>query len=403
MRVFYLDPALHHDVGHHANYCRYIVGEFRRRGIETLTFGHASLPAPMQTELSAIAHFFVNSYTVNDDDPFCPWLMGLGALTRLTRDDLTKLPVVASDLVFMSSAGPVQLWAMIQWRQALPPSRRPTMVVDCVNTGLEVQAAPDGFDVSVPDPRSDPRAVLFRYVAQRLPREAGARFHLTSFDPVPASLFRKLLDYPVRALPSPFRAVAPLRNRAGARPITVAVLGHQRADKGYDLMPDVAHELLRARLDIRLLVQSVAAPDAVDAQQRLRDLAATNKRLVVDEAAAGSERWANLVAMSDLVLCPYRAEAYVARFSAILNEALANGIPVVVPAGTTLATFLRECGGCGTTFERFDVPAIVAAATQALDGFNHFANLAHAAALAWPEKRGPGRVIDELLSLARGP
>ena len=403
MRVFYLDPALHHDVGHHANYCRYIVGELRGRGIETLAFGHTSLAAPLQTELAAAAHFFVNSYTVKDDDPFCPWLMGLDALTRLTSDDLAKLPVEASDLVFMSSAGPVQLWAMTQWRQALPPTRRPTMVVDCVNTGLEVQAAPDGFDVSVPDPRSDPRAVLFRDVAQRLPREAGARFYLTTFDPVPARLFRRLLSYPVQALPSPFRAVAPLRNRAGARPITIAVLGHQRADKGYDLMPEIAHELLRARLDIRLLVQSVAAPGALDAQKSLRDLAATNKRLIIDEGAAGVERWVKLIGASDLVLCPYRPETYVARFSAVLNEALANGIPVVVPAGTTLATFLQECGDCGTVFERFDVPAIVAAATRALDGFNYFANLAHAAALAWSKTRGPARLVDELLSLARGP
>ena len=53
MRVFYIDPGLHDVVGHHANYCRYIVGEFRGRGAETLVFGHRELPPALQSELGA--------------------------------------------------------------------------------------------------------------------------------------------------------------------------------------------------------------------------------------------------------------------------------------------------------------------------------------------------------------
>lgn len=404
MRVFYLDPALRHDVGHHANYCRHIAGEFRGRGVETHVFGHVEMPGPLQTELAAAAYFRVSSYTSKDSDPFCPWLTGLDTLTRVTREDLERLPAVeAADLVFMTTVWPVQLSAMIEWRDALHPARRPTVVLDCVGTGLEIRQNADRLEVSVPDPRIDSRAVLYRYVALRLPRDAGARFHVTTFGPVPTRLFRKLLSYPVRTLPSPFRATAPLRNRAGARPITVAVLGHQRARKGYDLMPDIARELLRARPDVRLFVQNVAAPDAAAAQLRLRDLAATSDRLTIDEGVAGKVRWARLIEASDLVLCPYRPEAYVAGFSAMLNEVIANGIPAVVPARTTLATLLQECGGCGTAFERFDPSAIVAATSQALDQFDHFATLAHAAALAWPETRGPARLVDELLSLAGEP
>jgi glycosyltransferase involved in cell wall biosynthesis len=319
----------------------------------------------------------------------------------MTCEDLERLPAVEpTDLVFVSSVGPVQMLALIEWRRALPSARRPTMVLDCVNTGLVARPVPKGFDVSVPDPRINSRAVLFRYVAQRLPCEAAARFYFTTFGSIPTRLFGTLLGYPVRTLPSPFRTVAPLRNRAGTRPITVAVLGHQRANKGYDLMPDTAIELLRARPDIRLLIQNVASPDAAAAQKRLRELAAANDRLTIDEAITGKTHWARLIEMSDLVLCPYRPEAYMAGFSAVLNETLANGIPAVVPAGTTLAAFLRELGGCGTTFERFDPAAIVAATSQALDDFDHLANLAHAAAVAWPETRGPARLVDELLSLA---
>jgi glycosyltransferase involved in cell wall biosynthesis len=404
MRVFYLDPALLDDVGHHGNYCRYIVGELRGRGIETLVFGHERLPGALQAPLRAAAHFRVSTYVHEDDDPLCAWLTGFDTLTRTTLEDLFRLPAVEpEDLVFINTVRPIQLAALLEWRRATPPARRPAFVVDSVNTGLEIRRVPGGLNMTVPDPRSDPRAALFRYVARRLPREAGARFHFATFGPVPTELFRLLLDYPVRTLPAPYRAVVPLRNRAGARPVTVSILGHQRTNKGYDLLPDVARDLLNARPDIRLFVQNVASKDGAAAQKRLRELAAGTPRLIVEEEPAGETRWLQLLAMTDLALCPYRPEAYVAGFSAVLNEALANGIPAVVPAETTMEMLLQDCGSPGTAFAPFDPASIVAATSRVLDRFDHFATLAHAAGLRWPETRGPARLVDQLLSLAARP
>ena len=401
MRVFYLDPALLDEVGHHANYCRYIVGELRGRGVETLVFGHEDLPARIQTELGATAHFRVYTYTNNDDDPFCAWMTGFDTLTRKTVEDLSRLPSVApEDLVFINSVRPIQIAALIEWRSAMPPDRRPAIVIDSVGTGLEIGRISSGFKLKVPDPRTDPRAALFRYVSKRLPREPGARFHISTFGPMPTELFRLLLDFPVRTLASPYRAVVPLRNRAGARPVKVSILGHQRVLKGFDLLPEIARDLLRARPDIRLFVQNVAAPEGAVPQQKLREIAQTTDRLAVEEMPAGQARWALLLEMTDLVLCPHRPEFYIAGFSAVLNEALANGIPAVVPGGTTLETMVQDCGGPGTAFERFDPASISAATSRVLDDFDRFATLAYTAAQRWPESRGPARLVDELLSLA---
>lgn len=404
MRVFYIDPALHDDAGHHTNYCRYIVGDLRKRGVETLVFGHADLPVTHQAELGASAHFRIYTYTNNDDDPFCPWLTGFETLALKTIEDLSQLPPVGpEDLVFLNSARPIQVSALIGWRRMMAPERRPTIVVDTVSTGLEVSRDSGTLKIVVPDPRSDPRAVLFRHVAQRLPREADARFHFTTFGELPTQLFSLLLDYPVRTLPSPFHAVAPLRNRAGARPVTVSILGHQRPPKGYALLPEVIRELLRARPDIRVFVQNVASQDAAETQTTLYEMSQASDRLTVEQTPAGRTRWAQLLEMADVIVCPYRREFYLAGFSAVLNEALANGIPVVVPAGTTLETLVADCGGPGTTFERFDAGSIIEATSRLLDRFDHFATLAHAAALRWPETRGPARLVDALLSLAARP
>ena len=76
MRFFYLDPGLQNDVGHHANYCRYIVGELRARGVETLVFAALRVKSALLSELGAIPHFRVRTYVESDGDPVCGWLTG---------------------------------------------------------------------------------------------------------------------------------------------------------------------------------------------------------------------------------------------------------------------------------------------------------------------------------------
>jgi len=455
MRFFYLDPGLRNDVGHHANYCRYIVGELRRRGVETLVFGHRDVSPSLQAELGATPHFGVytytrysgwgawltgfltyfryivaglwtrragtlmsrhhvsipslqaksgatvhfGAYTYAPYSAWRDWLTGFGTFTRITCEDLFRLPALeAEDIVFATSAQPVQLSALIKWRRILPPDRRPTLVVESSITGLVARRGSDRLHISMPDPVIDPIAALFRYVARQLPRESGARFHFTTFSPTSTELFNALLQYPVRTLPLPYRAVAPLRNRAGTAPPVVAVLGHQRLAKGYDRLPEIVQELLRLRPNIRLLVQNVVPSDSPQTEQALRDIAASSDRVVLVERPLGRTGWPQLLEMSDIILCPYRPEYYLG-FSAVLAEALANGIPVVVPAGTPMEALLVEYGGPGTAFDRFEPASIAAATGRALDQFDHFAALAHAAGLRWPETRGPARMVEELMSL----
>jgi hypothetical protein len=75
MRFFYFDPALRNDVGHHANYCRYIVGELRARGIETLVFGRRTVVPALQAELGVVPRFRYHTYAKVDPDPFAGWLI----------------------------------------------------------------------------------------------------------------------------------------------------------------------------------------------------------------------------------------------------------------------------------------------------------------------------------------
>jgi len=58
-RLFYADPGLRDNLGHHANNCRAIVGESRSRGINTAILAFARMDADLQAELRALPFFRV--------------------------------------------------------------------------------------------------------------------------------------------------------------------------------------------------------------------------------------------------------------------------------------------------------------------------------------------------------
>jgi hypothetical protein len=198
----------------------------------------------------------------------------------------------------------------------------------------------------------------------------------------------------------PFPAPAARRHRAGTRPITLSVLGHQRPEKGYELMPEIAARLLRELSQIRILVHNAEPRRMAAPQDALRRLAASDDRLVLDETVAGAAEWPGLLARSDLVLCPYDPAIYAFSHSSVAGESLANAIPVVVPAHTALAAMLEDFGGAGAAFEAFTAESISLAVIGAVDDFDRHAEAAYAASEQWRRTQGPRMLVQRLLDLA---
>jgi putative methyltransferase (TIGR04325 family) len=398
-RALYLDTGLHDDIGHHANYCRYIVGALRGRAIETAIFAHRSVTAALRDELGAKPHFRIHTYAQGDGDPICGWLKDFDTFARLTFEDLARLPRVAADtLVFMSTVYPAQLAAALRWHAQLPIHRRPVLVIEMSDTRLTIDGDAHA-EVRVPNPLFRPIPLLYRQAARSMPALGATRRHFVSFDAATSRAASTLLGQPFKTLPLPYPAVAPLRNRAGARPVVIGILGHQREERGYAILPELAATLLQAHPEIRLLIQTVQAAGPPETALALAELAASDARVRLEPRPAGRALWAELLEAADLVLCPYRPELYAASFSSVAVEALANGIPVVVPARTTMAALLQDCGEAGTLFDQFDVASIADAVRRALESFDRIATAAHEAGRDWPRAHGPERMVDQLLSL----
>jgi len=401
-RFFYADPGLIDNLGHHANNCRHIAREALMRGLDVKILSFANIEAALQAELGAIPFFRALTAWLNDGDPICGWLNAFHVVAEITREDLCRIEDIGpDDVMYFSSALPAQLFALAQWMGALPRDRLPLVVTEFgIDPGTDVQQGPEGLVYSVRDPRADARAILYRTAAARIPGPVLPWLQMITFDQASSSAFCAVLAKHVGVLPTPHVATAPRRSRSGKRPITVAVLGNQRPEKGYQFMPEVARSLLQANPDIRILCHN-ANPSAMrETQEDLHEIAAKDPRLIMDERLAGGDDWQQLLDASDLIVLPYASPRFAISYSAIAVEAIANGIPLVVPAGSSMARLVQEFGGAGTTFDRPDAPSIVDAAQRALGRFDLLATMAFSGAELWGHVHGPSNMLDALLALA---
>jgi glycosyltransferase involved in cell wall biosynthesis len=315
-----------------------------------------------------------------------------------TRKGLLRLAVGRDDRVYLNSVQPGVVLGVAEWLSDLKSGELPQVIMEFgTEPGVDVKPGSDGFQLQSRDPRSDPRAALYRFATGRIPKSAEARLHMITFEPNASATYAALLGRPVGVLPFVQRAVTTRRSRIGASPPTVAVIGHQRPDKGYQLMPEVVRILLRTHDDIRILVHNGAPQLMANAQQQMRELAAADRRITLDERVADHLIWAGLLDAADLLVCPYAPDRYALSYSAVVCEALANGIPTVVPERTALSRLLREFGSPGTTFPGFDAVAVAAATGEALAGFDRLATIARQAADRWAGRFGPGPLVDAIL------
>jgi glycosyltransferase involved in cell wall biosynthesis len=400
MRFIYADPGLRNDVGHHANFCRIIREELIRRGIGVVVLAHVDISDGLLSETKAERLFRAYTYGQSDGDPIAGWLNAFMSGAQATVADLNRLGGFdAEDIFYLASAQPTQFMALITWIKSMPAARRPRTIVEFgTDPGVDFVASGGNLEIRLRDYRIDPRPMFYRHAAGLLDADMQ-RFHMINFDSTPSAVYAQILGKPVATLPPPTVAPAEVASRVGRRPVTVALLGHQRPEKGYHLVPEVARLLLASEPDIRLLVHNGAPDEMPREQARLRELAAVEPRLVLNEQSPGLADWNDLLAASDLLLCPYEPARYVASPSGILMEALANAIPIVVPGGTVLSRQLAEFGSPGGAFEHCTVESIVAAARNVLADYDAFAARAVPAATAWNATMGVGNMVAGLLAL----
>jgi hypothetical protein len=395
--VAFVDAELRRQAGHHANACRHVVGELRRRGLRVDVYAHRSVETELIAELGAIPHFHHSAYAPIAAHRPVRALQALDvALARASFGlDLRRLWQGGYDLVFFNSVLGPQMEAVAAWLASFPPDRTPSAAVEF--------GAPSGRAIERPELarwwRHHPPC--YRRAGARLSRAGiGARLVLFAFGTEPAEDYSTLLGRPVHALPPVHAGVGRprLRRRGVDGRVTVAFLGLQRPEKGYALLPDVIREVLRRNRPVQILVHN-GAPTTVAMDQQIEELSRSDQRVIFEHRSADQRSWQDLLDRTDLLVLPYVPSRYRASYSAVAIEAVSDGIPVVTPAGTTMATLAGQYQRGASTFEDWTAPAVVEAIDRALDTFDDVASVAAAGAVRWRRDNGAAAFMDRLVPL----
>lgn len=390
-RICYIDASLRNNIGHYANSCRHIAGEFRRRNFAVDIYANRDLAPALARELGAspfcrhAVYDTITAYTcLNTLQPLDHWLARVSFLSDL-RSIWRRGPY---GLVFINSVLPAQLAAVAWWLDSFPLGAAPRVAVEFgAPTG-------DGFRDSwwrqFPKFYRDARTVLNRC--------SGPPPFLFTFDPSASAEYTALLGHPVATMPAVHAGKGEPRPRIPktASRITVAFIGHQRTEKGYHLIPAIVRELRSRGVRITVLVHN-GDPEEVMVSSKLRTMAAADPQLQFEQKAADSTYWQELLSRSDMIVLPYDPTRYRASYSAVAVEAVGEGIPMVVPGGTTMHALVNTYQGGGMTFAGWDVKPIADAIEAAAANFGDMARHAAAGAIEWRRTNGAAHFVDRLL------
>jgi len=164
----------------------------------------------------------------------------------------------------------------------------------------------------------------------------------------------------------------------------IGFFGHQRAgEKGRDIIVAMIPELLAKGYE--LVVQDSSE------SMRSRDARLGPKVLgYVDDLTTE-------ISKCDLVVLPYAPEDYRKRTSGVLWDALACGVPAVVPADTVPADLVERTGG-GILFSSYNMAGVVKAVDDAQFNFPAIAKAAHATAINWSNHAGLDKFAEAMLA-----
>ncbi len=190
------------------------------------------------------------------------------------------------------------------------------------------------------------------------------------------------------------RAQAITQQQEARDAVRIGYLGHTKAIKGALLIGNVVEAVTGASVvPVRFCVQNSGVPETEEWRPflRLRDHPAVEWI----EGNMALEDYYRCLARCDLILLPY-SKRYATHSSAILIEAIAAGIPTVVPSYSSLHEELEALGVPIVSFDTFEAGAIAKATLDAIQHLGDLNQACAAAAVRWNEENRIERLFEQI-------
>ncbi len=250
----------------------------------------------------------------------------------------------------------------------------PTLTADLFAAHVRLDAPPPmaGLLHELPEARGPGAAELWSR-ACRAGRQRSLRVAIGAIDP---DLAARTEGLEVQTFPVPWDG--PPRSDHPGRPRRIGFFGHQRRERGLDRLPALVSSLLHGGYEVVLHDSRGRLPPLQHPLLQVRNGFLSD---------LGAE-----VRGCDLVVCPMDPRRYRMRLSGVVLQAVACGVPFVLPEGTLSARRFAAGGACQAYPERDPEGPRAAVQAVALD-YPRFARAAAGQALTWQEHHGEARFL----------
>lgn len=303
---------------------------------------------------------------------------------------LTLLQVDARDHVLFLTAHARELHAVRRIVDELPGDRRPTFHLEFRHS----------LEFTEPD-----RKPLNSFTATHLalfdsyrPFGSHPSIRLYTDTAELSELYSRASQLAHFTLPIPFRngKLVPHERHTGDL-LRVTYLGDPRDEKGFHRLPELVETL--AGEPVRFVIQAslvdlVNNPKSTPALSRLQESDSRRVELAGLNGPLTPDDYFRLVSAADVLIFPFDREAYQRRSSGTLTEAIAAGVPTVVPDDTWLSR--QQPPGSGERFT--DDLSLAEAVRRMVRRYDEYEGRAAEARAGWLSKHTPDNVVRSLLS-----
>jgi|GEM_PF-5312618 len=386
VKLIYCDPALRTPAGHSFTFGRCYQEGFHAAGHPMVTLAQRGADASITAEMQALAAFRLCPSSRTSADPLCGPTKSYLDVSQVIAEDLAAVNGIGrDDLMVFDASSPAAVTGLTRWMHARGRDC-PRVVVTLHNAaGVTGRKSADGKIEAVP---VGSEAALYRLAGLSIPAAVSRRLAFVTTYDCYAAVYTELLRHPVQRVPHPVAAVSHRSGRAAGSPVVIGFIGAQQPRKGFGLVPEIARRLLQTSLPIGILVQDSFA-GMREPLAALTTLASTEPRLTVQTGPVDRQGWQEILDRCDLLVAAYDQQFFRVNGSGIVTDALANGIPIIVPAETTLAALLHQ-HGCGTaTFPSSTVDAVTRAVAEAVERYDEHCGAARRGRESWAKTNGP--------------
>lgn len=361
-----IDPGLKTVAGHNLTQDLSIARECKRQGIpvtiyagkgsslgildfnlvETFQLDIFSEVTPQRSEFSVFESFFlINRIFLSD-------------LSSISTDLFSN-----QDLVYFPNITQNQLEAVVDWVMGIPFANRPALAITLryLNSHMLYNTS-RGYGPTI--------EFLYSHILPKL-LERYPRTYLFTDTKVLTENYSRLSGSQVITLPIPHIDMEHdyVRSKSISGELSILYIGGWAQYHGSDFLPGVIESVLIDFPNVKFTIQVNSAPDSEDRRTMAALDLAFAPRIKVLYGSLSTEEYANTLQAADIVLLLYLPSHYSFASSGVFTEAAALGKVLVVTAGTTLETSVKDFELGAVVVPEFTLDSCAASVKNAIVNF----------------------------------